>query len=77
MVIDRIRKQIGDALNLELRISGSEMVPGGIEIEECTEMIKIFEDAIDLVHISCGTRFVGPYPGGYASVTVYRTCPYS
>ena len=58
MVIDRIRKQIGDALNLELRISGSEMVPGGIEIEECTEMIKIFEDAIDLVHISCGTRFV-------------------
>ena len=58
MVLDRIRAKVGDGLNLELRISGTEVVPGGIEIEECTEMIKIFEDVIDLVHISCGTRWV-------------------
>lgn len=58
MVIDRIRQRVGDSLNIELRISGTECVPGGLEIEEVTEMIKIFEDAIDLVHISSGTRWV-------------------
>ncbi len=58
MVIEAIREKIGDALNLELRISGTECVPGGVEIEECTEMIKIFEPLIDLVHISAGTRWV-------------------
>lgn len=58
MVMERIREKIGDGLNIELRISGSECVPGGIEIEECTRMIQIFEPYIDLVHISCGTRWV-------------------
>ena len=58
MVIDRIRAKVGDRINLEVRISGTEVVPGGLEIEEVTEMIKIFQDAIDLVHISCGTRMV-------------------
>ena len=58
MIIDRIRQKVGDSLNIEVRISGTECVPGGLEIEEVTEMIKIFQDAIDLVHISCGTRMV-------------------
>lgn len=58
MVIDRIRQRVGDALNIEVRISGTEVAPGGLEIEEVTEFIKIFEDAIDLVHISSGTRWV-------------------
>ena len=58
MVLERIREKVGDELNIELRISGSECVPGGIEIEECTEMIRIFQPFIDLVHISCGTRLV-------------------
>ena len=57
-VIDRIRETVGDSLNIELRISGTEIVPGGLEIEEVTEMICRFQDAIDLVHISCGTRLV-------------------
>ncbi|WP_343250709.1 FAD-dependent oxidoreductase [Diplocloster hominis] len=57
MVIERIREKIGDGLNIELRISGSECTPGGIEIEDCTEMIQIFEPLIDMVHISCGTRW--------------------
>lgn len=58
MVLDRIRERVGDALNIEVRISGTEIVPGGLEIEEVIEFIKIFEDAIDLVHISSGTRWV-------------------
>lgn len=58
MVMERIRERIGDSLNIELRISGSECAAGGIEIEECTQMIQIFEPLIDLVHISCGTRWV-------------------
>ncbi len=56
MVLERIRKEVGDSIHLELRISGSELVPGGLEIEEVTEFIKIYQDLVDLVHISCGTR---------------------
>lgn len=56
MVLERIRKEVGDSIHLELRISGSELVPGGLEIGEVTEFIKIYQDLVDLVHISCGTR---------------------
>jgi 2,4-dienoyl-CoA reductase-like NADH-dependent reductase (Old Yellow Enzyme family)/thioredoxin reductase len=58
MTIERIRKKVGDGINIELRLSGDEMVPGGLKIPEVTEFIKIYEDLIDLVHISCGTRWV-------------------
>jgi len=58
MVLDRVRKAIGDDMLIELRISGDELTPGGITIEDTIEMVKGMEDKIDLAHISCGTRMV-------------------
>jgi len=58
MVLDRVRKAIGDDMLIELRISGDELTPGGIIIDETIEMVKMMEDKIDLVHISCGTRMI-------------------
>lgn len=54
MVLDRIREKVGRDLLIEYRISGSECVPGGFEIEECIEFLKLIQDRIDIAHISAG-----------------------
>lgn len=56
MVLKRIREAVGDEFILECRISGDELTPGGIVIDDAIEMLKIFEPYIDMAHISCGTR---------------------
>jgi len=58
MVLDRVRKAVGDDMLIELRISGDELTPGGIVIDETIEMVKRMEDKVDLAHISCGTRMI-------------------
>jgi 2,4-dienoyl-CoA reductase-like NADH-dependent reductase (Old Yellow Enzyme family)/thioredoxin reductase len=58
MAIERIRQKAGDSIHIEIRISGDEIAPGGLKIPDVTEFIKIFEDLVDLVHISSGTRWV-------------------
>ena len=57
MVLERVRQKMGNNILIELRMSGSEMSPGGIEIEDTIYYIKQLEDLADLVHISCATRF--------------------
>ncbi len=54
MVLDRIRAKVGRDLLIEYRISGSECVPGGFEIDECVEFLKLIQDRIDIAHISAG-----------------------
>ena len=54
MVLDRIRQRVGRDLLIEYRISGSECVPGGFEIDECIAFLKIIQDRIDIAHISAG-----------------------
>ena len=54
MVLDRIREKVGRDLLIEYRISGSECVPGGFEIEDCVEFMKLIQDRIDIIHISAG-----------------------
>ncbi|MCI8538112.1 MAG: FAD-dependent oxidoreductase [Oscillospiraceae bacterium] len=54
LVLDRIRQKVGRDLLIEYRISGSEFVPGGFEIEDCIEFFKLIQDRIDIAHISAG-----------------------
>lgn len=54
MVLDRIRQRVGRDLLIEYRISGSECVPGGFEVDECIEFFKLAQDRIDIAHISAG-----------------------
>ena len=54
MVLDRIRQRVGRGLLIEYRISGSECIPGGFEIEECIAYTKMIQDKIDIIHVSAG-----------------------
>lgn len=54
MIVDRVRKAVGPDFALDMRISGSEHVEGGMDPEEVVKFVKSIENKIDMVHISCG-----------------------
>ncbi|HHU21949.1 MAG TPA: FAD-dependent oxidoreductase [Clostridiales bacterium] len=53
MVLDRIRRKCPELL-IEYRLSGSERVPGGLEVEECAEFARLIQDRVDLIHVTSG-----------------------
>ncbi len=54
-VLTEIKKRVGNRLAIEYRISGDELLPDGMHLEETIEFIKLIQDKIDLVHVSLGT----------------------
>lgn len=65
-VLKAVREAAGD-MPVEMRISGEEIVPGGMKIDETIEFIKHAQKYIDLVHVS-GGWVVEP-------LTMYTTMP--
>jgi 2,4-dienoyl-CoA reductase-like NADH-dependent reductase (Old Yellow Enzyme family)/thioredoxin reductase len=51
-VLTAIRRSVGNKLTIEYRISGDELVPGGMHLDETIEFIKMIQDKIDMIHIS-------------------------
>jgi 2,4-dienoyl-CoA reductase-like NADH-dependent reductase (Old Yellow Enzyme family)/thioredoxin reductase len=54
MVLDRIHEAVGKDLLIEYRFSVRELFPGGMEIDEGCEFIKMIEDKIDIIQCSVG-----------------------
>ena len=59
-VIKRVRQKVGRDFTIEYRISGDELLEGGMKIDQTVEYVKIIEDSIDLVHVSAGVHFIMP-----------------
>jgi 2,4-dienoyl-CoA reductase-like NADH-dependent reductase (Old Yellow Enzyme family)/thioredoxin reductase len=55
-VFKRIREKAGWNFILEMRVSGDEMLPGGMSIEEVAEFVKMVEDYVDVVNVSVGVH---------------------
>ncbi|TEB11692.1 NAD(P)/FAD-dependent oxidoreductase [Pelotomaculum propionicicum] len=55
-VIKAIREAIGDDLLIELRLNGNDELSGGILPEDCAQQCLIFQDYVDMIHITCGNR---------------------
>ncbi|HIV66411.1 MAG TPA: FAD-dependent oxidoreductase [Candidatus Mailhella excrementigallinarum] len=55
-VIERVREAIGDDMIIELRMNGSDRMEGGITPEDAARQALLFEDLVDMIHVSCGTR---------------------
>lgn len=53
-LLEGIRAKVGNKLAIEFRLSAEELVPGGVELNETIEYIKLIQDKIDLVHVSAG-----------------------
>jgi len=54
-VLQEIRKRTNNKLAIEYRISGDELTPEGMHLDEVIEFVKLIQDHIDLVHVSLGT----------------------
>ena len=53
-VLKAMRERVGRGLCIDMRISGDELVPGGMGIEETKAFIRLAQEYIDTVHISQG-----------------------
>jgi 2,4-dienoyl-CoA reductase-like NADH-dependent reductase (Old Yellow Enzyme family)/thioredoxin reductase len=53
-VLEAIRAKCGRNINIEYRISGDEIIPGGMRLDECLEFLKVAQKDIDIAHISQG-----------------------
>lgn len=53
-VLSAIRERVGRGLNMDMRISGDELIPGGMQIDETIAFIKLAQAYIDTVHVSQG-----------------------
>ena len=54
-VLKAVREAVGPRFPIELRISGSELVPDGYDLAEGCRIAQQVEPYIDLLHVSAGT----------------------
>lgn len=57
-VCDAVRKAVGPHFPVEIRISGSEVFPGGYGIDEGIAIAKQLDGHVDLIHVSAGSHEV-------------------
>lgn len=57
-VCQAVRKAVGPHFPVEIRISGSEVYPGGYGIDEGIAIAKQLDGYVDLIHVSAGSHEV-------------------
>jgi len=57
-VCKAVRKAVGPAFPIEMRISGSECNPAGYDIDEGIEIAKQLDGYLDIIHVSAGSHEV-------------------
>ena len=53
-ILDAVRAKCGKKLTIEVRMSGTEYEPGGIDVEEGIKIGEIIQDKIDVLQVSAG-----------------------
>lgn len=54
-VLKSVREAVGPDFLIEFRMSGSEFVEGGYDLEDGVEIAKMIEPYVDIIHVSAGT----------------------
>jgi 2,4-dienoyl-CoA reductase-like NADH-dependent reductase (Old Yellow Enzyme family) len=68
-ILRAIRDKLGNQIGIELRISGDELIDGGMKIDEVVEFINVAQEYIDMVHVSAG--LVMPIEKSYNTMPPY------
>lgn len=55
-IVKAIREAVGDDMIIELRLDGWDGLEGGITPEDAAQQILLFQEYVDMAHVSCGTR---------------------
>lgn len=66
-VIGEVRSEMPQGMPLLVRVSATDYWPGGIDIDEMTQLVDLFKDGVDMVHVSSGAlvaqAHITAYPG--------------
>ncbi|UWG95535.1 FAD-dependent oxidoreductase [Dehalobacter sp. DCM] len=71
MLLKAVRDAVGPDFIVEMRISGDEIIPGGMRIDEVIEFLKLAQTYIDLVSVSSGL-IVDPHYHHYTMPSYYQ-----
>lgn len=56
LVVEKVRAAVGRAFPIDIRISGSERMPGGYGLDTGIEIAKALDGKVDLIHVSAGSQ---------------------
>ncbi|MGI5936318.1 MAG: hypothetical protein ACOX7I_05920 [Oscillospiraceae bacterium] len=56
LVVEKVREAVGKNFPIEARISGSERIEGGYDLDTGIEIAKALDGKVDLIHVSAGTQ---------------------
>lgn len=56
LVVEKVRAAVGRSFPIDIRISGSERMPGGYGLETGIEIAKALDGKVDLIHVSAGSQ---------------------
>ena len=70
-VLKAVREAVGNDMVIELRVSATEGIPGGLEFEESLEFMKLAQEYVDIMHVSQGSIF--HLSARYTIPTYFRT----
>ena len=56
-LLDSIRAAIGPDMAIDWRISGDELTPGGVDVEDAVRFAKAIQDKLDIIHVSAGNMY--------------------
>ena len=60
-IMKAIRDRVGRKINIDMRISGDELIEGGLRLEEMIEFVKLAQKYVDSVHVSVGMIIESDY----------------
>ena len=60
-IMKEIRRRVGHRINIDMRISGEELIPGGLTTEDMIEFVKLAQEYVDSVHVSVGMIIESDY----------------
>lgn len=70
-VLKAVREAVGNDMVIELRVSATEGIPGGLEFEESLAFMELAQEYVDIMHISQGSIF--HLSARYTIPTYFRT----
>ncbi|MBR1780287.1 MAG: FAD-dependent oxidoreductase [Oscillospiraceae bacterium] len=70
-VLKAIREAVGNNMVIELRVSATEGIPGGLEFEESLAFMELAQEYVDIMHVSQGSIF--HLSARYTIPTYFRT----
>lgn len=56
-VLKAVREAVGNDMVIELRVSATEGIPGGLEFEESLAFMELAQEYVDIMHVSQGSIF--------------------